>query len=271
MSDLTPTIPFSLRALTPARVSLARAGISLATSEILDFALAHAQARDAVYAPLESATLLDQLNQRHLDPIVLHSAAPDRPTYLRRPDLGRTLPEASRNSLRNSPPTNPAGKPRLTLILADGLSALATNRHALPLLDAVLPYLLPHFTLTPTVIAEQARVALGDPIGTLLQSDLTLILLGERPGLSSPDSLGAYLTWSPRSGRTDAERNCVSNIRAEGLDYATAAARIASLCIEASRLGLTGTALKDPTTNALSLEAPAPAPLPPVPRSAETG
>lgn len=245
MSDLAPDhAPFSLRRFTPARVSLARAGNSLATRELLEFSLAHAQARDAVYATLDADRLTQELADRHLHPVRVHSAAPDRATYIRRPDLGRTLAGPSAEHLQPHP-APPAAAPILTLILADGLSALATNRHAIPLLDALLPRLRPSFVLSPVIVAEQARVALGDEIGSILQSNLTLMLLGERPGLSSPDSLGAYLTWSPRSGRTNAERNCVSNIRADGLSYDIAAGIIAALCLEASRLKLTGVALKE--------------------------
>lgn len=142
----------------------------------------------------------------------------------------------------------PTSSATLAIILADGLSALAIERHALPLLDALLAHLDGTWQLTPIVVAEQARVALGDPIGEALHADVTIMLIGERPGLSSPDSLGAYITWAPRRGRTDAERNCVSNIRAEGLDYAAAAARIAWYVTEGRRLGKTGVALRGSDT-----------------------
>ena len=243
MSDLTRPEP-SLRDLTTARVGLRRTGSSLATSEVLDFALCHAQARDAVHATLSLPTLIDELTLRKLPAVTVKSAAPDRTAYLRRPDLGRKLSSVSQDRLKSLPRFE--GKlPALTFVLADGLSALAVDRHAIPLLDSLLPLLEPHFSLTPVVIAEQARVAVGDEIGALLQSQLVVMLIGERPGLSSPDSLGAYITWSPRVGRSDAERNCISNIRAQGLDYASAAAKIAYLCLAARRLGLTGTRLKE--------------------------
>ena len=248
MTDLAKPAPLNLRPLTPARVSLARAGSSLATREILDFSLAHAQARDAIYTTLATPTLLEALHHRSLNPIQVHSAAPDRPTYIRRPDLGRTLDQPSTERLRTLPPT----KNCLAIILADGLSALAANRHAIPLLDALLPH-LSDFTLTPIFLAEQARVALADEIGQILRANLTLILIGERPGLSSPDSLGAYLTWNPHPGRTDADRNCISNIRHEGLDYPTAAAKILDLCRQAHTRQLTGTALKESNTSGLLL------------------
>ena len=261
-------ISSTLRDYTPARVALTRTGASLTTRHALEFALAHAQARDAVYSTLDVSALTAALDTRTLPHLNLHSAAADRTTYLRRPDLGRTLdttsvaqiselssrPEAEQRSAAVERPAV-AQPTTLAIILADGLSATATNRHAIPLLDELLP-LLRTFHLTPIILAQQARVALADPIGHALHADATLILIGERPGLSSPDSLGAYITWAPRPGRTDAERNCVSNIRPPsvgqaGLDYATAAQKIAWYLSEARRLGLTGVALREPTATLL--------------------
>jgi ethanolamine ammonia-lyase small subunit len=266
-----PIVP-TLHSLTTARVALARAGTSIATAPALAFSLAHAQARDAVHSALDVSGLLAALRDRNLPATAVESAATTRAEYLRRPDLGRTLPPgcpilatasssqggvsfAEANDPRSpEPPTT--GKQQaatvLSLILADGLSATAANRHAIPLLDALLPLLnlegpSPIWRLTRIVIAIQARVALADPIGHALGADVSLMLIGERPGLSSPDSLGAYLTWAPRPGRTDAERNCVSNIRAHaGLDYDTAARKIAALLHEARRLGFTGVHLREP-------------------------
>ena len=260
------------RLLTPARVSLATTGVSITTRHALEFSLAHAQARDAVHSALALPSLLAALQARNLAALHVRSAARDRTEYLRRPDLGRKLAPASATLLATdlggpsmwshrmgglsfaeandrSSPAQPAIA-ALTIILADGLSALATERHALPVLDALLKLLKigePDATwqLTPIVVAEQARVALGDEIGLALGAGVTVILIGERPGLSSPDSLGAYITWAPRAGRTDAKRNCVSNIRAEGLDYAAAAAKIAWYVSEGRRLGLTGVALRE--------------------------
>jgi ethanolamine ammonia-lyase small subunit len=232
----------SLRNYTPARVALHRTGVSLTTTDILDFQLAHAQARDAVHAALDSEHLAHRLRielPSLAAPILtLASGAPNRASYLRRPDLGRTLAPASAALLHPSP----CG---IVIVLADGLSATAVERHAVPLLAALLPALPQNQTLGPLCIATQARVAIADQIGSLLHASLSLILIGERPGLSSPDSLGAYLTWNPAPGRTDADRNCISNIHTTGLDYATAAARIAFYCAEAHRLQLTGTALKE--------------------------
>ncbi len=170
----------------------------------------------------------------------LHSAAADRVLYLQRPDLGRRLDEASRAALASFPPQ----ACELALIVADGLSALAVERHVPPLLTAWLPR-LEGWSLAPICVVEQGRVAIGDEIGAALGAQLSVVLIGERPGLSSPDSLGAYITWQPRPGRTDAERNCISNIRAEGLSYPQAAAQLDFYLTEARRRQLTGVALKE--------------------------
>jgi len=245
-----------LRTYTSARVALDSAGISVATRHTLEFSLAHAQARDAVHSALALPSLLEALRERGLTAIAVKSAAYDRVEYLRRPDRGRTLapPSASRlaesrTEMRRQPGTS------ISIILADGLSAVAVERHAVSLLDALHPMLAfggenssaasVSWALLPVVVAEQARVALGDEIGAALRADVTVMLIGERPGLSSPASLGAYITWAPRPGRTDAERNCVSNIRMEGLEYDAAAAKIAWILTEARRLGLSGVDLRE--------------------------
>ena len=260
---VAPSNSLDLRALTPARIALNRTGDSITTRHALEFSLAHAQARDAVHSALAVPSLLSALRQRNLATIAVRSAASTRTEYLRRPDLGRTLAPASAALLASQPATDNLQPATLTIILADGLSALATERHALPVLDALLKLLRigePDATwqLTPIVVAERARVALGDEVGAALHADATVILIGERPGLSSPDSLGAYITWAPRPGRTDAERNCVSNIRADGIDYATAAAKIAWYISEGRRLGLTGVAVResDPAAPIHSLNSP---------------
>lgn len=236
-----------LRAFTSARISLARAGLSLTTRDTLAFALDHAQARDAVHAGLSLPSLMRELQVRGLQAVAVKSAAADRRIYLRRPDLGRRLSEASAAALLAGGAEPDDGKPRLTIIVADGLSALATDRNAIAVIDALLPLVRPQWALNPVVVAEQARVALGDEIAVALGSRLTVMLIGERPGLSAADSLGAYITWEPRPGRTNAERNCISNIRMEGLVPAEAAERIAYFLHAAKRLGLTGTLLKDPS------------------------
>jgi ethanolamine ammonia-lyase small subunit len=212
-----------LRELTAARIALGRAGHSLPTRELLAFQFAHARARDAVHHGLD-------LNS--FEGIVLKSAARDRATYLRRPDLGRRLSEESANRLAR-------GDWDAVLIVADGLSATAVHRHGPPLIHALRGE-LQGWKIAPLCIVEQGRVAIGDEIGERLGASLAVVMIGERPGLSSPDSLGVYLTWSPRVGRTDAERNCVSNIRPEGLDPSLAAVRIASLMRAARERQLTG-------------------------------
>jgi ethanolamine ammonia-lyase small subunit len=245
MSQITkPALPGSaaahLRALTPARVGLGRTGVSQQTRDLLDFQRAHAQARDAVHARLDAASLTAQIESSTRPQVIrLHSAASSRAEYLQRPDLGRRLNERSRALLAEQP----TDKVDVAVVIADGLSALAVERNVPALLDELLPR-LSDYRPGPICIVEQGRVAIGDAIGAALGAQLALVLIGERPGLSSPDSLGAYLTWQPRPGRNDAERNCISNIRAEGLSPAKAAAQIASLLAEACRLRLTGVALK---------------------------
>ncbi|MGO9336153.1 MAG: ethanolamine ammonia-lyase subunit EutC [Terracidiphilus sp.] len=243
---LAPALAAHLRSLTPARVGLARTGVSLETRDLLDFQRCHAQARDAVHSRPEAAALAVTLSRMTSAEVLrLHSAAHDRTTYLQRPDLGRKLDEPSRNLLaRRAPTDSEAGT--LALIFADGLSALAVERHAAPLLKELLP-LLTNWQLAPLCIVEQARVAIGDEIGLALGAQISVVLIGERPGLSSPDSLGAYITWDPRPGRTDAERNCISNIRAEGLSYSQAAVQLGYYLTEARRRQLTGVALKEET------------------------
>lgn len=236
-----------LRALTPARVALGRTGVSLPTRARLDFDRCHALARDAVHARLETAALAKVLRALSgFEVLCVHSAAPDRATYLQRPDLGRQLDEPSEKSLAASAASGPFD---LALIVADGLSALAVERHAVRLAEAFLP-MVAGWRMAPISVVEQGRVAIGDQIGALLGAQVSVILIGERPGLSSPDSLGVYITWEPRRGRSDAERNCISNIRSEGLSYAQAAAQISDILGQARELRLTGVGLK-PQINAL--------------------
>ncbi|HET7594556.1 MAG TPA: ethanolamine ammonia-lyase subunit EutC [Stellaceae bacterium] len=230
-----------LRRHTPARIGLKRAGSGLATREHLSFQLAHARARDAVHDALDATPLLDGLRARGLDALHLASAAGGRRTYLLRPDLGRRLDERSRDRLDAC-----ARGHDLVLVLADGLSARAVQLHALPLIDAALPELRrQQWRIGPALVVEQGRVAIGDEIGAALDAAIVAVLIGERPGLTSPDSLGVYLTWSPAIGRQDSERNCLSNIRPEGMGYTEAAAKLVSLLAEARRRRLTGVALKD--------------------------
>ena len=227
-----------LRDYTTARVGLGRAGHSLPTRELLEFQLAHAKARDAVHLPLAVNSLVLELKQKGVPSITLASAARTRDKYLKRPDLGRGLSKEARERLAGL-----RGDYDAAFVIADGLSALAVHRHAVPLLELLLQNL--DWRIAPIAIVEQGRVAIGDAIGELLGARLVVVLIGERPGLSSPDSLGAYLTWQPRPGRTDAERNCISNIRAEGLSYAHATHKLLFLMNEARRLKLSGVMLKE--------------------------
>lgn len=231
-----------LQAYTAARIALGRRGSSVPLGEALAFRLAHAHARDAVYSALDTERLLAGLAEMHLPALAVQSRAQTRQQYLQRPDWGRQLDETSRAELAGQA----GGECDLVVILADGLSATATNEHALPLLRHLLPPLhKAGLRLGPVVLAEQGRVALGDEIGHLLGARLALVLLGERPGLSAPHSLGAYLTFGPRPGLTDEARNCVSNIRPEGLAYPLAADRLFFLLAEALRRQLSGVQLKD--------------------------
>ena len=226
---------------TPARIALGRSGASLPTREVLAFALAHARARDAVHAAFDVGGVRRQLRDLKVRSFEVASGAVDRTTYLRRPDYGRRLSPDSRGAVVRRAQ---GGSPDLALVIGDGLSAAAVQAHAAPLLAAFLP-LAKDLHLSDVAIARGARVALGDEIGGLLGARVVAVLIGERPGLSSPDSLGVYLTFGPRVGRSDAERNCISNIRTEGLSYSAAAFRMAWLVGEALRRGVTGIALKD--------------------------
>ena len=227
----------ALRRLTPARIGLGRAGDALTTADQLELRLAHARARDAVHADLDVVTLRGALEG--LGPVItVGSAAGDRARYLQRPDLGRQLAKGEAARL-------PQTGGDLAFVLADGLSPVAVQAHA-PAMVAAIAARLPEWQLGPTVIATQARVALGDPIGEALGARFVAVLIGERPGLSAADSLGIYLTHAPRTGRMDSERNCISNVRPPvGLAYAAAADKFVALIREADRLGLTGVAIKD--------------------------
>ena len=246
MSDLVPSFRLSLRDFTSARVSLPTVGNSIATTEVLDFQLAHARARDAVHALLDLPAFSERLRSEltilsdaSIPVVQLRSNAPDRAAYLRRPDLGRTLHVDAVAKLHPNDYD-------LAITIADGLSALAVERNAIPLLVQLLPKLLDgEWRIAPLVLVEQGRVAIGDPIGFHLGARLSLVLIGERPGLSSPDSLGAYLTWNPRPERTDADRNCLSNIRDGGLSAESAAERLFWYLQTARDRQITGTSLKE--------------------------
>lgn len=244
-----------LRQFTAARIGLGRSGISLPTKEMLEFQLAHAQARDAVHTPLDFSALTQQLETlaeqypllNEEPPLKLHSEAVDRMTYLQRPDLGRRLDEASRVLLQQEQ-QSPEQPFDLALVIADGLSATAIAHNAVPFIQALCEELQDDkqaWKFAPITLVEQGRVAVGDDVGELLNARIVLVLIGERPGLSSPDSLGLYLTWAPVRGLTDARRNCISNVRPEGLNLSEAAHKAGYLLRESRRLQLSGVQLKD--------------------------
>lgn len=234
-----------LRRLTPARIALGRTGTSMPTGAQLDFQYAHAQARDAVHLPFDHTGLSTQLAERGRDSLLLHSAATDRNSYLQRPDLGRRLSDDSAQKLQDYAVAHPGGID-LAVVVADGLSALAVHRHTLPFLARMEEQALAEgWSLSPVILVEQGRVAVADEIGERLGAKMVVILIGERPGLSSPDSLGLYFTYNPKVGLTDAYRNCISNVRLEGLSYGMAAHRLLYLMREACRRQLSGVNLKD--------------------------
>jgi ethanolamine ammonia-lyase small subunit len=242
-----PDIWSDLRRLTAARIGLRRAGASLATRDMLDFQADHARARDAVHAVLDEAKLAADLAGLGLPVIAVASAAADRQTYLMRPDLGRRLAAGAEATLAAH-----RGDYDLALVVADGLSALAVQRHAAPLLTRALPALRAEgLKIAPLVIVHHGRVAIGDVIANDLGAASVAILIGERPGLSAPDSLGVYLTWRPHARTADAERNCISNIRPQGIDYDTAAFRLTHLLHAMRARRMSGVALKDESAQLL--------------------
>ncbi|TWV93678.1 ethanolamine ammonia-lyase subunit EutC [Chitinophaga pinensis] len=234
----------SLKAFTTARIALGRTGTAIPLKEVLSFRLAHAHARDAVYSKLDTNLLLEELHAFLLPVLALHSSAADRYEYLQRPDKGRRLDTQSIDMLKAQP--DAFRQKDVAIIIADGLSATAMNIHTAPLLNHLLPMLkTAGLSMAPVCLAEQARVAIGDEIGSLLEAKMTLVLIGERPGLSAADSMGAYITFNPRPGNTDEGRNCISNIRQDGLQYIPASAKICYLLQEAMKLRLSGVDLKD--------------------------
>jgi ethanolamine ammonia-lyase small subunit len=229
-----------LRACTPARIGLARAGVSIAAGPLLDFRAAHAAARDAVTIPLDAAALASRLASLGSSVMTTVSCARDRREYLMRPDLGRELSPGSAQTLAAR-----KGEYDLAIVVADGLSSTAVQRHVAPLLERLLPAISETWHIAPIVIAEQARVGLGDSICSVLGAASVLVLIGERPGLSATDSLSAYITWAPQRGVTDVDRNCVSNIRPEGVVYGKAVRQIVYL-LNAARAGsYSGVTLKN--------------------------
>ena len=237
-NDIEQDVWASWRRLTAARIGLQRSGASLATAPLLAFQLAHARARDAVHESLDAPRLASDLGGLGLSVLTLASAAQDRQQYLVQPDLGRRLAEET---------TLPAGGPYdLVIVIADGLSARAVQAHAAPVLTEMLPRLA-DWRIAPIAIVVQGRVAIGDAVAQALGAACVAVLIGERPGLSAPDSMGAYLTWRPSAQTTDAERNCISNIRPDGIGYADAAFKLVHLLRAMRMRRLSGVALKDET------------------------
>ena len=233
-----------LRQYTPARIALGHSGTSLPTKPHLEFQLAHARARDAVHHPLDVPELAKRLQSIAREPITLESRAENRPTYLQRPDKGRRLAEGSAEKLRSLPrPTTPYD---VVFVICDGLSALAIEENAVGFLDVMLQSIAGNdWNIAPLCIVQEGRVAIGDEIGEILNAGLVVVLIGERPGLSSPDSMGLYMTMNPRVGLTDESRNCISNVRPAGLSYEEASHKLGYLMTEARRRGFSGVALKD--------------------------
>ncbi len=260
-SLITPTPWDALRQFTDARIALGRAGVSQPTAVHLSFQLAHAQARDAVHLPLDGLGLAASLQDLGLPTLPLHSQAADGATYLQRPDLGRRLDAPSLEALAhwrntshlNGNAANGAGTPLydLAFVVVDGLSALAIHQNAAPFLSVMLKRLAQDtaqpWSVAPVAVVAQGRVAIGDEVGDQLRASLVVVLIGERPGLSSPDSMGLYLTWAPKIGTTDAARNCISNVRPAGLSIAAAAKTLHQLLTQARIKQLTGVGLKDET------------------------
>ncbi|AMB45091.1 ethanolamine ammonia-lyase subunit EutC [Methylobacterium sp. AMS5] len=256
MSRQSDTLWQRLARLTPARIGLGRAGAGLPTREVLKFGLAHAQARDAVHTPMDAAAIAGAIEALGLPTVTVTSGAEDRATYLRRPDYGRRLSPESLRALSDS-----AAEPvDLAIVVADGLSARAVHEGAAALLAAFKPHAeAAGWRLAPVTIATQARVALGDAAGAALRARAVVVVIGERPGLSSPDSLGLYVTFDPKPGRSDAERNCISNVRPAGLSFELAAFKLNWLLTQAFSRGLTGVNLKDESDRMLEAAAPDPA------------
>jgi len=247
-NDLTRPDPWrELRRFTPARIALGRTGGSLPTQALLEFQLAHALARDAVHIPLDFERLAQTLATRAYPTLILQSQAGDRSVYLQRPDLGRLLNAASADCL-NTRATAPVDA---CIVVADGLSSSAVSHHAEPFLSLLMPALRQcGYTVSPVCLVEHGRVAIGDAIAETFNARLCIVLIGERPGLSSPDSLGIYFTYQAKAGvSTDADRNCISNIHGNGLDYRQALNKLMFLIDGAERLKLSGVGLKDETTD----------------------
>ncbi|MCU4335905.1 ethanolamine ammonia-lyase subunit EutC [Acinetobacter dispersus] len=234
----------TLKQFTDARIAIGRAGCSIPTRALLDFQLSHAQAKDAVFQLLDVARLTEQLQQLGLNPIHVQSQAENKELYLKRPDLGRLLSTASMQQLQQMQKDSQAYD--ICIVIGDGLSARAIEENAMPFIQALIqPFAEQQWSLAPIAIATGSRVALGDQIAEIFQARMLVMLIGERPGLSSPDSMGLYYTWEAQSGCLDSQRNCISNIRPAGLSIPIATQRLLALMHNSKRLGLSGVDLKD--------------------------
>jgi ethanolamine ammonia-lyase small subunit len=243
MKPITQADPWQqLKIFTRARIAQGRVGSSLPTQEILEFGMAHAMARDAVHLPLNTVGVQAEIQSLGFETLIVHSKAESRATYLLRPDLGRRLNDESKQHLLTYLPKKPID---LLIVVGDGLSALAVHHNAATLLSELIKRIPPSLKVGPIVIAQQARVALADEVAEIVSARMVVMLIGERPGLTSPDSLGAYLTFSPTTACNDANRNCISNIRSEGLQLAPAADKLNWLIMESFRRKISGVALKD--------------------------
>jgi len=229
-----------LKKYTNARIALGRSGNSLPTDKVLEFRMAHAMAKDAINTALDLLNLVEDVKKLGLNSILLQSQITSDIDYLKNPNMGRLLNEMSLKKLEDCPEKNNT----LSIIIADGLSAEAVNIHAIKLIEQLIPK-LKFKNISPIIIVKYARVAISDEIGEMLNSNIALILIGERPGLSSPTSMGAYITYNPKKGNTDEKRNCISNIQTEGLSYEFAAMKIAYLIDEMIHKKLSGVDLKD--------------------------
>lgn len=234
-----------LKQFTDARIAIGRAGCSIPTKAMLEFQLAHAQARDAVYQPLDNEQIQQRLNQLGLESLMVHSQASDKEEYLKRPDLGRLLSEESKIMLLDYANSN-SDDYDICIVIGDGLSALAIEENAVAFIQSIQEQVKAmQWKLAPIIIAEGSRVALGDEVAERLKAKMLVMLIGERPGLSSPDSMGIYYTWEAKSGCLDSKRNCISNVRSAGLSYLIATQRLMHLMQKSFELKLSGVNLKD--------------------------
>lgn len=242
----------SLRRYTDARIAQGRSGVSLPTEALLAFQMDHASARDAVHVALQTERLTEQLQAVGYDTLLLHSQAADRSEYLQRPDLGRRLDQAAIKRLQQY--RQQQGRVKVSLVIADGLSSMAVQHHGAAMAEAVLNRLTSRgFSIAPVSIVMQGRVAVGDEVGECLGAELLIVLIGERPGLSSPDSLGIYYTYQPQAGLTDARRNCISNVRPAGMSIDAACDKLIWLIDQSMCLGTSGVALKDQSVSTSNL------------------